>query len=418
MRKGIMFSVIVFFLSVTLVGLIAIQRSLVSYSREKMFIETRIRAINNHYDSVIRDLGKTIEGSTQRAIIACLNNISSNNVPLSEANATIRELILNGTLDGEKNILMENTTIPYWVQQIEDVSTLRGFDVDIDTGMINKTLVVRPYSSFYLLVEVDVGINITDIQGVSNLNRVTHTEKTVSTEGLEDPLYVLYFQGLSSNYVWESPYVGNYTQLLFSASDGGNGYEYGITTNDTSDFVGKILVIDNYIPAYDGAKGIISENPINPVVTPISKPYVVKAGALNLVSESTPVLLDGDNHNVWYIENLKKHIESMDITEIHHSYYQASDTGPSYLDRLEGRYHIDPKYYIPGKTIGIESFVDKTIFPEGFPPMQDWTNIDYLYFSGSTGDKIIKGISNSGNEFRIDSAHQQNYSVESITEDA
>ena len=344
MKKGVMFSVIVFFLAVTLVGLIVIQRSLVSYRREQMYIETRINAINSHYDSVIRDLGKTIEGSTQRAIVACVNYVLDNG-PLSEANVTIQELILKGTLNGEKNFMMENSTIPFWVGQIEGVSTLRGFEVDIDTGIINDSLVVKPYSSFYLIVEADLKINIIDIQGVSALNRTTRLKKTVSIEGMEDPLYLSFFNGLSSNYVWESPYVLNHTQLIFTgSSDENNGDVYGIVTNDTSDFTGKILVVDNYIPAYNGARGIIAENYIDP--TTITSPYVYKAGALDLVSNGTTVLLEGDSVNprVWYIENLQKHIAGKEMEETHHSYYQASDDGPSYLDRLEGKYEIQQKY--------------------------------------------------------------------------
>ena len=411
MGKGILFSVTLFFLAVTLVGMIIIQRSLVSYRRERMFIEMRINAMNNHYDSVMRDLGKTIEASTQRAIIACINNISLDFKPLQEANVTIKELIINGTLDGERVYLMENATVPYWVQRIEDVSTLKGFNVDIDTGKINETLVIKPYDSFYLLVEADVGINITDVQGVSALNRTTRLSKTVSIEGLEDPLYLMYFRGLSSNYVWESPYVGNYTQLLFTGSDG-NGYVYGIATNDTSDFAGKILVVDGTTPVSElgQAIGVINESDFpDPGI-----PFIVKSGATSLISDGQPILLDGDNLRVWYIENFRNHIDG--LSEEEHSYYQASDDGPSYLDRLEGRYSIDPKYSSQSdKTIGLESFVDKTIFPEGFSPEQERTNIDYLYFSSSTTGDKVKGVSDS-NWFRIDAEHQQNYSVELITE--
>ncbi len=411
-----MFSIIIFFLAVTLVGLIAIQRSLVSYRREQMFIETRINAINSHYDSVIRDLGKTIEGSTQRALLACVNNISQSNPPLplqKDANITVKELIINGTLDGEKIFMMENSTVPYWIQKIAYVSTLRGFDVDINTGKINETLVVKPYSSFYLLVEAYISINITDMQGVSALNRTTRISKTVSIEGLEDPLYVLYFHDLSKNYVWESPYIGNYTQVLIHGSDGGNGDIYGDATK-TGDFVGKILVVENPPADLSGALGVVSKNNFpDPGI-----PYVINDSALDIISEGQSILLNGSgtSSKVWYIENLKKHIDGETSTNEDHSYYQASGNGPSYLDRLEGEFEVQDKYSSQtDNTIGLESFVDKTIFPEEFSPEQEKTNIDYFYFSTSTTGNKVKGVSDS-NWFRMDSEHHQNYSVELLIE--
>jgi hypothetical protein len=119
---------------------------------------------------------------------------------------------------------------------------------------------------------------------------------------------------------------------------------------------------------------------------------------------------------------LKKHIEGLTSTNDDHSYYQTSNDGPSYLDRLEGRYSIDPKYSSQtDKEIGLESFVDKTIFPGELSPDQERTNIDYLYFSSTiTGDKI-KGISNS-NWFRIDDelvggiGRQEIYNVTNLIE--
>ena len=422
MSKGIFFSIILFFLATTLVGMIAIQRSLVSYRREQMYIETRINAINNHYDSVIRDLGKTIEASTQRAIIACINNISLDFVPLQDANVSIKELVIHGTLNGEKVFLMENATIPYWVPKIEDVSTLKGFHVDIDDGMINETLVVKPYSSFYLLVEADIGINITDMQGVSALNRTMRISKTVSIEGLEDPLYLLYFHGLSSNYVWESPYVGNYTQLLLTGT-GGNGYVYGVATKIEANRVGKILVVNDANPPTDlsGALGVISK--VDILVDP-TIPFIDDVSTIDVISEGQNILLDGNgvNSKVWYIGNFKKHIEGLTSTNDDHSYYQTSNDGPSYLDRLEGRYSIDPKYSSQiDKEIGLESFVDKTIFPGEVSPDQERTNIDYLYFSSTTTGDRIKGISNS-NWFRIDDklvggiGRQEIYNVTNLIE--
>ncbi len=49
------------FLTITIISIVAIQRSLVSHKREQLFIETRINSMNNMYESTVRDLEKSLE---------------------------------------------------------------------------------------------------------------------------------------------------------------------------------------------------------------------------------------------------------------------------------------------------------------------------------------------------------------------
>ena len=404
MKKGIMFSIILFFLAVSLVGLIAIQRSLVSYRRERIHVEMRIKSLNNMYDSLIRDAGSALDTSLNRAMNAAFKNVTDEGIGLQEANETLKELVWYGTIGGRDEDLMENATFPYWIDKIEQVDITRGFEIDINP----YTLEIKPYDSFNLLAEVEMDVDIIDIQGVAALNRSVILKKIVSIEEMEDPLYPLKTSGLVNNKIISSPYVGNYTQLLLFG-DGGNGYVYGTATNDTTDFSGKILIVDDANPIdLSGAVGVISETDFS--VIP-SIPFIVQGGATDTISDGQNILLDGNgaNNRVWYIENLKEHVENL--------YYQSSETGASYLDRLEGRTYIHSKYSSQtNNDIGLESFIDKSEFPSEIPVYEDKSNVDYLYFSsGPLGNKV-KGISTTSNWFRIDSGHQDDYGVEQITE--
>jgi len=411
MRKGIMFSVVLFFLAITLVGLIAIQRSLVSYRRERIHIEMRIKSLNNMYDSLIRDAGSTLETSLRRAMNAAFNNVSAEGVGLSKANETLRELVMDGKFNGDVEELMENATFPYWVEKIAQVGILKGFYIDITY----YELEVKPYDSFNLLAQIEMDINITDINEVAALNRSILLKKLVSVEGLEDPLYPLYTGGFTTNTIEMSPHIGNYTQLLLTGDGGGcvpSCYEYGITTNDTTfpNFEDKILVVSNavIVPNIQFAKAVICE--LDPGGA-IAVPYVVNPGATSQIPNGMNVLVDivGVQGRVWYIDNFKEHVDN--------SYYQSSTAGASYLDRLEKKTTIQSKYRDQtDKGIGLESFIDKSRISQEIPIDVDRTNIDYLYFSfGPDGDRV-KGISTTSNWFRVDSSHQQNYSVDQIIE--
>jgi len=129
-------------------------------------------------------------------------------------------------------------------------------------------------------------------------------------------------------------------------------------------------------------------------VTPISIPYIVNSTALSggLVPETINVLVDGDS-GVWYIDNLWEHAGEFGKN----SYYRPSEDGPSYLDRLEGKLVLQPKYSSQTtNTIGLESLVNKYKFWFNYSLSinKTKTNIDYIYLNNSIarqGD-LVKGF--------------------------
>jgi len=410
MRKGIMFSFIMVFITLSVLALIAIQNSLVTQRREQIFVETRINSMNNMYESMIKDIDKSLQIISRRAVSVAFSNVSVSEAgippqPLDEANETLTELILNGTLEGTSEPLMENATFIYWIDRIKELSILKGFDMDV---CINS-LEVKPYDYLHLLVKTEMDINISDKQGVAEINRSVQVNSIVSLEGLEDPLYPLYTNGLGSNIIRRSPYIGNYTQLLM-VGNGGDGYDYGTITTDTFNFDGKILLAENVSKYLEGgnAIGAISEEEI---VVSISIPYIVNSSALSLLQEGMNVLLDGSGNQVWFIDNLIEHTE--------YSYYHPSENGPSYLDRLEGEFVKQDKYESPAnKTIGMESFVNKIDLSSipGISVNEGKTNIDYIYFSSSSApSKKVKGLDklDPNPYFKIDNQdeHEKIYNV-------
>jgi hypothetical protein len=268
--------------------------------------------------------------------------------------------------------------------------------------------VIKPYDSFNLLIEGEVNINITDLQDVASLSRTTQVNSIIPIEELEDPLYPLQTGGIASNLIRKSDFHGNFTTLLVSG-DGDNGWIYGESVNVTwteaggvSDKDEKILVTDNAellgSATLDQFKGIISNNGMGST----TQPYINNTfNSTKIIKTGTNILLDGDTGKVWYIDNLIEHTEN--------SYYIPSDNGPSYLDRLEGELSVQNKYSSQtDKTIGIESTVNKNnLYLWGISVAVGDTNIDYLYFSGSSGN-CVKGLDST---FRIDNSHKEAYNV-------
>ena len=400
------------FFTITLITLIFVQRSMVGERREQLFLETRINSMNNLHESIVRDIKKALDIITTRAISVSISYTVIEGNPLTNANQTLIELIRYGTLNGQPQPLMINATFGNWTDKMAEVGNLKGFYVNISC----IGLKVKPYDSWNLEVETDLVINITDLQGVASLNRSAKINELVNLEGLEDPLYPLNTGGQASNFITRTPFEGNFTQLLLDNGKG-KGYVYGevinvpsVQADDVQDKSSKILVTDDAaavaLSDLNNFKGIVSDSGIN---TATITPYVNETGvATTKLSNGTKVLVDGYNGKVWHIDNFIKHAEN--------SYYNASNNGPSFLDRLENKTVIQSKYASTTNTIGLESFVNKYNFYwySGISIDQSRTNIDYLYFNTSfTVNSIgVKGLDTQ--YFMIDDEHDAAYNVSEI----
>jgi hypothetical protein len=356
--------------------------------------------MNNLYESIVRDIQKSLEIIAIRAMAVAFMNVSSSGQSFNESNVSLRELVLYGTLEGSPMSLMENATFLEWISKIKEVSETKGFNTNISV----QSMTIKPYDSFNLEIETNISINITDEQGVANLDKFALIDTLVDIENLEDPLYPLNTEGLGNNIIKKSPYEGNYTQLLLTGN-GGNSYVYGETTTDTGNFNNKILIVHdvNSVSGLSNAKGVISELQNTTLIT---IPYIINPNALSLISSNISVLLDGNQGKVWYVDNLIIHTEN--------SYYQSSVNGPSYLDRLEGKLQVQGKYSSQtSNVIGLESFIDKNeLGLKGVPIIIGRTNVDYLYFTGGTSGSCVKGLDSS---FRVDSGHEDIYNVTDLT---
>jgi hypothetical protein len=102
--------------------------------------------------------------------------------------------------------------------------------------------------------------------------------------------------------------------------------------------------------------------------------------------------------------------------DLNNSYYHPSLYGSSFLDRLEGKFFVQEKYF-KQKPVGLESFVNKDkLLSAGLLVNTSATNVDYLCFSG--GNVSAYPISGMPTNFRLDNettiqgkTHLQIYNV-------
>lgn len=407
--KGYGFSIIMVLVVLTLVEIVLLQRQITSHQMEKYFIRNRINEMRVFYENIIYDSEKSLEIIAKRAIPIAVSYVVGNGAPLENADLGIMELMVNGTLNGKEEPLMQTSTISDWVRNMTNIARLKGYYLSLSFENIS----VNPYDSFKLLIETDLKINITDQNGIASISRIEKIKKQVSIQGFEDPLYSLKTGGRVTHRIYKTSY-NNLTNLLASG-EGGNLWSRGLTFIVLGDptpainFPNKsksILVIENpkiiSVSVINQYLGVISGSEIDLATT---IPYV-KGVSLNSIPNNTYILVDGEKGNVWEIENFIDHVDK--------GYYYPSQEGPSFLDRLEGKLYIQPKYSSKSQNvIGIESFVNKThLISRDLDPKLGQSNIDYLYFSDYLySGKNVKGVHSY---VIVDSSHAVYYEVEDI----
>lgn len=317
--KGLLFSLIATLLTLTLLSLIFVHSSLISYNYRRIAIRSRVEALINFYDALLKDAEKALRVVSRRAISAAVSYVITNGEGLEDASESIEELILKGSINGTPQPLMEDATILTWKQTIESLALLKGFNVSSSIQNVD----VKAYDSFNLLVSFDFYLNVSDIKGTAKISRLQKVKTLVSIEGFEDPLYPLNTLGRVTNVIIKSKHWGNY-----SSTD---------------------------------------------------------------------------------LSNLKE--------DLYNSWYHPSLYGASFLDRLEGKYFVEPDRPRVFDIIGLESFVDKEeLQTYGIDVYVERSNIDYLYFSGGTYP--VYRIDGMPETFRLDNettinnlTHLQVYNV-------
>lgn len=368
--KGLMFSFLLTSIVLSILTLIFLYAYFSSIKEEEIGTKVRIEEMYILYRGIERDFDQAVEIVIPRAISASLSYIILNGTPLDNASLRIVELSINGTLYSNPEALIENSTFPYWIENMERLASLRGFELKIKI----ENLKIEQADSWNLLVEANLSINLTEKDGTVFLEKHVIKRNQISIIGFEDPLYVLNTNGTLTNSIFKSPYFKNFTQLI-AEGNGGNGYAYGNSLVVSKQSINSLPIDKDKILVTNDISGIENEveSKFKAVVcecgisSSLSIPYIANVSqAMLRIPNETKILVDGSNGKVWHIENLKDHLRN--------SFYIPSPKGASFLERLEGKLKTE----ISDKIVGIESLVDKQSLEN---PIQDKPNIDYIYFS-------------------------------------
>lgn len=391
MGKGIFYSILTIIIMVPLLTLSSTySEALRGYGTD---IGSNVRMKSGLYflNSVNEDFDRAVEIIGRRSMTACINKVIIDGNGLSSAENSILELFENSTLDGVPSDMVDYT-IYEWMNKSDVMAGKRGFVLEREIRSIGISM-EDPWN---VMLTIDLRMKLGDKENLFYYEKNETRKVPVSIDGLEDPIYILNTGGRVTRKVDKS--VASPTSLITSGS-GGNGWGAGtsIKTGDpasVTDKDEKVLVVSSTSSSHAAFAGVVTGSNS----TPLGAPYVL-AGGWDNVPNSTRVVAEGTQGEVWDIQNLY---------DIHGKRLYVAGDGPSFLDRIEGS--LVNTY--PGA--GLESLVDKDEILEKTGYVEDRSNVDYIYFNGASPNiYYVKGMPSKASwSFRIDEAHRARYGVD------
>jgi hypothetical protein len=400
MMKGLLYSIMISLLLIPILGLVIFY----SQSSQIRNIDIDIRANELEYftKSIEKDLTRFLEINGKRAMISAVSNVIINGVGLDSAQLRLAEMIENGTLYGNVAPLIDTSNLGSWKVDVENIASKAGFNVEFE----NIQIYINQNDSFNVLFSANVTINISDKLETMGIEKVIISNALVSIENIEDPSFPLNTYSRVLRFIEKSNVSKDNSFLVQGLNSSGyvSGDSFVIDSSDlTIGYADKILVTDTVAGKEAIAsvfKGIVSEGDIVIPAGLTGKAITGASGARNKIRNNTKIYLDQNTKKVWDLSNL-----TMDIAN---GYYQSSENGASFLDRLEGNIMLSPKYMY-----GIETFVYLPDLTDADLPVNTLAScIDYQYWQDVAGSGIRNGNYDTVyNWFKIDNNNAIIYGI-------
>ncbi len=300
-KKGIIFTT----LAVLILSLFLTSLTFYSSVKEKKSIRDRVETMNHFIFSLEKDMERQIYISGYRAVLSIGSYITETGNFIDNAENSIKEAMINGTINNQSMGLMEGYKLSEWKSRVSDLSN--RVNIYVDYSIINVS--VHHEDPWNIILLMNINITFLDKGNISKWQKIDEIRTNINIEGFEDPLYLLNTNGLISNKIIKTPY-----SIFVNGAD---------------------------------------------------------------------------------VSNLSIHANN--------SYYKTSTTGPSFLDRLEGKY--TPNQF------GIESLVNLNKLSAQGINTKDKSVIDYIYFSAINPAACNIAPSGLPEWFKIDLDHLLDYQV-------
>lgn len=386
--------------------------------------------------------------------------------------AAIAELTMCGTLMGGSISYMENHTLSKWMERM----TIEGDTLYLNVTMEVNNITVLMHDAWSMAMVTSIELEVADQQNVCFYKGTHEITALTSILGLEDVLYPLntnaqvikFIENCTNDNLTSEVIAGCSLEWLGNGTVSGYAVFYsdipegemGSYCSDHTDINQQILVMDTAFGAApcnkfeDDCFNISSDihfagavnydvNRVTPFVEKcnLTIPWITGTGDMDNRTPQNPgwdrnescTMGAFSNQTCITIKNLEpcRHDILVGLTgdDVNTSCYIISNVtsypcstaynGPSFLDRLDGRYNLSEFHmnqsrdYFNNTMIGIESIINPyELSQKGIAPKENASWIDYMYWRNITGCGVLRACGTGAYELKVDCVHAYSYELD------
>jgi hypothetical protein len=185
-KKGIFYTLIAVILASIIIASFAFYSTY--RTKSKMFVvETRVKTMERFMDDLEKDIERALYIAGFRSILAIEDNIIANGEYVDDAESSLQEIVINGTLSGEQLNLTMNSSLSAWFESVKMHG--REIGIELDYSIIDfEVFQTNPWNVDF---NITVALDISDSNGVASWQINDSASSRVSILGFEDPVYTI-----------------------------------------------------------------------------------------------------------------------------------------------------------------------------------------------------------------------------------
>ena len=209
----------IFFTFVAILLLSAVIFSFSIYARYRyrartLVVETRVNTMNSFIKDIDKDITRGAFISSHRSILSIVQHVSSSGVFLNDSEEVFKEVFLNGSIGGENQPLIADTTFNDWIDKTKE----EGGRINLEIDFTVKDVEVNQSDPWNVDIYLDVEIFASDATDIASWNISKQFKVELPIEGFEDPIYSSNTDGKFLNIINKTPFTdfvtGNDTSNL------------------------------------------------------------------------------------------------------------------------------------------------------------------------------------------------------------
>jgi len=173
-------------------------------------IELRVDSMNNFIHDLERDTERGLYISSYRSFMALEEYIILNGVFLNNLNNSFYEVLINGSINGYNSSIMLDSRFPDWIGNIQ----LEAQNFNINVNITINNISVYQIDPWRVNVDSNLTFLVNDSTGLVYWIMNKSIGTSFSILEFEDPLYIVYSLGRTTNTINITPFDDNFTYKI------------------------------------------------------------------------------------------------------------------------------------------------------------------------------------------------------------